>query len=547
MKLNTFYDNFNVLAEAPNGIKKLRELILQLAVQGKLVSQNPNDKPASVLLEKIKKEKEKLIEEGKIKKPKPLPAIDFDEVPFKVPEGWESAYLGNISMKITDGEHLTPERASHGYYLLSARNVRNEGISLEKVDYVPKEEFLRLRKRCDPNKNDLLISCSGSVGRVSIVDEDNKYVMVRSAALIKPFHSYMLNIFIAYALRSPFLQNQIKEMSRQVAQANLFLGKINQLKIIVPPLAEQKRIVTKVDQLMALCGELEDQQNKKQETCIQLNSSSIDKLLKSETSEELLDNWQCIYDNFNLLYDHPENVSKLREAILQLAVKGKLVRQDPNDEPASVLLQRITSEKYQFVKEGKIKKQKPFPEITDEEKPFEMPHFWEPVRLQQIIQISSGNGLTAANMNSEGVVPVFGGNGITGYHDKGNVFKPTLVIGRVGYYCGSIHLSPESAWVTDNAFVTTFSENNIYIIFLYWLLKGTNLKENENATAQPVISGRKLYPIIVGLPPKAEQHRIVAKVDKLMAMCDELEAKLKESHSDSEKLVAATVTHLLAS
>lgn len=242
----------------------------------------------------------------------------------------------------------------------------------------------------------------------------------------------------------------------------------------------------------------------------------------------------------------PHGIKKLRELILELAVRGKLVPQDPNDEPASVLLEKIGKEKARLIKEGKIKKQKRLPEISEDAKRFDLPQGWEWVRLQQIIRISSGDGLTAANMNNEGRIPVFGGNGITGYHDQANVTKPTLVIGRVGFYCGSVHITPAAAWITDNAFDTTFSEENIYINFLYWLLKGTNLKENENATAQPVISGRKVYPIVVGLPPTAEQHRIIAKVDELMALCDILKERLNDAKTTRIQLADAIVEQAVA-
>jgi type I restriction enzyme S subunit len=238
-------------------------------------------------------------------------------------------------------------------------------------------------------------------------------------------------------------------------------------------------------------------------------------------------------------------IKKLRELILELAVRGKLVPQDPNDEPASELLKKIEAEKVRLVKEGKLKKQKSLPPISDDEKPFELPESWILCRLGQIIQISSGTGLTAANMNKNGQIPVYGGNGVTGFHDQGNVFKKTLVIGRVGYYCGSVHLTPAVAWVTDNAFVTTFSEEYIFIDYLVWLLKGTNLKEDENATAQPVISGRKLYPISIALPPSQEQKRIVAKVDELMALCDLLEAQTEASidaHKTLVEVLLATLT-----
>ena len=173
-------------------------------------------------------------------------------------------------------------------------------------------------------------------------------------------------------------------------------------------------------------------------------------------------------------------IKKLRELILELAVRGKLVPQDPNDEPASVLLERIAAEKARLVKEKKIKKPKALPEIGEEEKPFELPEGWVWCRLNDIMNISSGDGLTSKQMAVDGGIPVFGGNGITGYHDQYNVSQPTLVIGRVGFYCGSVHITPENAWVTDNAFITTFSHLNIDIKFLFLLLKATDLGNSDN-------------------------------------------------------------------
>jgi len=238
-------------------------------------------------------------------------------------------------------------------------------------------------------------------------------------------------------------------------------------------------------------------------------------------------------------------IKKLRELILELAVRGLLVPQDPSDEPASVLLEKIAAEKEQLIKDGKIKKQKPLSVITEEEKPFTLPKGWEFVRLGSIISISSGAGLTAAKMNREGSIPVYGGNGVTGHHDAGNVKKETLVIGRVGFYCGSVHVTPKLAWVTDNAFITKFSEDNISLMYLSWLLKATNLNENDSATAQPVISGRKVYPIVIALPPTKEQPRIVAKVNELMALCDQLEQQTETSLTAHQTLVETLLNTLL--
>ena len=212
---------------------------------------------------------------------------------------------------------------------------------------------------------------------------------------------------------------------------------------------------------------------------------------------------------------------QLKNSILLMAVQGKLVPQDPNDEPASILLERIHAEKERLIKEKKIKKSKPLPAITYDEKPFDIPDSWEWVRLGEIIRISSGDGLSSRNM-VKGDIPVFGGNGITGYHNKANVYKETIVIGRVGYYCGSVHVTPSQAWITDNAFITQYTEKYIDRDYLVLMLRFMNLGRSNNATAQPVVSGKKIYPRLFPLPPLAEQRRIVAKLEELLPLCQQL-------------------------
>jgi type I restriction enzyme, S subunit len=249
--------HFGELYSVKENVVELRKTILQLAVMGKLVRQDLNDEPASELLRSIELEKQRLVKEGKIKKSKLVPEFTPEEIPYELPKGWQWSNIQNISLKVTDGEHITPQRSSSGYYLLSARNVTNNGIKLDDVDYVPKEEYERIRKRCNPEVGDILVSCSGSVGRIAIVDADD-YVMVRSVALIKHEHNFLMSSFLEKALKSPIVQSQIVDKSRTTAQSNLFLGKINEILIPLPPLAEQRRIVEKIDRLMGMCDRLEE-------------------------------------------------------------------------------------------------------------------------------------------------------------------------------------------------------------------------------------------------------------------------------------------------
>ncbi|MEZ8822872.1 restriction endonuclease subunit S [Vibrio amylolyticus] len=249
-------EHFDTLFTTEASIDQLKQTILQLAVMGKLVPQDPTDEPATNLLERIAEEKAQLIKEKKIKKQKALPPIADDEKPFELPNGWEWSKLQDLCFKITDGEHSTPKRTETGHYLLSARNVTNDGIILGDVDYVPDFEFARIRNRCDPNIGDILISCSGSVGRVALVDRDNSYSMVRSAAMIRPCNTNLIKEYLALMLRSTYLQFQMKNRSKQSAQANLFLGAISNLVGIIPPLSEQERIVSKVSELLVVCDQL---------------------------------------------------------------------------------------------------------------------------------------------------------------------------------------------------------------------------------------------------------------------------------------------------
>ena len=213
---------------------------------------------------------------------------------------------------------------------------------------------------------------------------------------------------------------------------------------------------------------------------------------------------------------------ELKNSILQLAIAGKLVKQRAEEGTAEELFAQIQAEKQRLVAEGKLKKQKPLPEITEEEKPFDIPESWKWVRLGNLISIESGINLTKSQMK-QGSIPVYGGNGITGYHNKALVYDNTIVIGRVGYYCGSVHITEKEAWVTDNAFIVDYPTKFIFQKFFVYMLRHMNLGKNNNATAQPVVSGKKIYPLLFPLPPLAEQKRIVAKIEQLLPYIDRYE------------------------
>ncbi len=242
-------------------------------------------------------------------------------------------------------------------------------------------------------------------------------------------------------------------------------------------------------------------------------------------------------------------LAKLKQAILQEAIQGKLTADwraaHPDVEPASQLLHRIQAEKARLIAAKKLRPEKPLPKISPAEIPFEIPKGWEWCCLGNILNFSSGDGLTAAQM-AGGNIPVFGGNGINGYHDKANINTETIVVGRVGANCGAVHKTPARAWVTDNAFITTFSESCLTMDFLVLLLRFLDLNHLSYDGSQPVISGKRVYPLPTPLPPLAEQAAIVERVEALMTTCSLLEAEIEHARTHAAHLLQAVLKEAFA-
>ncbi|MEY4507227.1 MAG: hypothetical protein RL297_1805 [Pseudomonadota bacterium] len=522
--------HFDLIAQAPGGVARLRELILKLAVQGKLVPQDPNDEPASELLKKIRAEKDRLIAEGKIKRDKPLAVIADEEKPFELPESWSWVRLADIVNVLNGRAYGKQELLEEGTPVLRVGNLFTSN------NWYYSSLNLEPEKYCEAG--DLLYAWSASFG--PFIWAGPKVIYHYHIWKLEPHSKSHFDVGYFHT----YLQEktaEIKAAGHGVSMVHMTKEKMEKIVVPYPPLAEQSRIVTRVEELMQLCDALEASGQLEAQQHAQLVNTLLGTLTQSETPEALADNWQRIATHFDMLLDRPSSLDALEQTILQLAVRGLLVPQDPTDEPASVLLQKICTEKDHLIAQGKIKRDKPLPSITDEEKPFELPQGWEWVRLNDLIRIGSGDGLTAAQMAPNGTIPVYGGNGVNGHHDHANVEEPTVVIGRVGYYCGSVHITPGRAWVTDNAFITRYPKSYLEMEWLYWLLVGTNLKENDSATAQPVISGRKLYPIVVALPPLAEQLRIVTRVNELRSLCAGLRQRLAALQSGQKQLSQALI------
>ena len=422
-----------------------------------------------------------------------------DEIPFEIPDSWEWVRLGSI---VYNRGQMKPTSDFCYVDIGSIDNKRQRLGDTENI-ITPDKAPSRAKKIIDVG--DIIYSTVRPyLHNMCIIDRQFSLQPIASTGFATmTCYSGLLNKYLFYYLLAPDFDNYANdtENSKGVAYPAINDDRLYKALIPLPPLSEQHRIVAKIEELLPYI----ERYGKAEEHITALNTT------------------------------FPE---ALKKSILQEAVQGKLVPQDPDDEPASVLLERIRVEKQKLIKAGKIKKSKhesvivtrdkiPY-EIIDgkkrciaDEVPFEIPEGWEWCRLGSIIQIESGKGLTSKQM-IEGSIPVYGGNGITGYHNASLVHKETVVIGRVGYYCGSVHITEKEAWVTDNAFITTYPENSIYREYLVYTLRYMNLGQNNNATAQPVVSGKKIYPMLFPLPPLAEQHRIVAKIEEIMPMIERL-------------------------
>ena len=493
--------------------KQLKNSILQWAIQGKLVPQDPNDEPASVLLDKIRQEKERLIKEKKIKRDKnasiiyrgednsyyekilatgEVKCID-EEIPFEIPQGWEWERWGNISQSIQYG-YNAPALEHGAIKMVRISDIQENCVLWDNVPYCQIEEndidtyLLKV--------NDILFArTGGTVGKSFLVEEVPERA-IYAGYLIRTRYSSLLNPrYMKLFMESQLYWEQLKNGTIATAQPNCNGKTLAKMLLPIPPTKEQDRIVGKLTQLSSF-----------------------------------LNNYTLCQERLNLLNE--EIKEQLKKSILQEAIQGKLVPQIASEGTAQELLEQIKEEKLKLFKEGKLKKtalndsviyrgddNKYYEQIgkncvdITEELPFDLPNNWTWCRLGNLVSITSGDNLTSKQMHN-GKIPVYGGNGITGYHSKANIFEETIVIGRVGYYCGSIHLTPCQAWVTDNAFITQYSKL-LNRDFLIYLLTALNLGKCCNATAQPVVSGKKIYPLLIALPPLKEQQRIVAQIEKL--------------------------------
>ena len=521
--------------------KQLKNSILQWAIQGKLVPQDPNDEPASVLLERIREEKARLVKEKKIKKDKnesiiyrgednshyekfadgTVKCID-DEIPYEIPQSWCWCRFSAIYRLLTDGTHNTPKYTESGVPFISVKDMSSGKLSFSNTKFISEEEHKILSARCCPEYGDLLISKVGTTGIPLIIDTDKEFSIFVSLALIKFFPNHIDSKFLIHLINSPLVQEQVKRDTRGVGNKNWVLTAISNTLLAIPPLVEQKRIVSKIEEIMPIA----DKYEKSQEALDRLNTDVFDKLKKS---------------------------------VLQEAIQGKLVPQDSNDEPTSVLLERIKAEKTKLFKEGKLKKKdlvdsvifkgddnKYFEKIGNiqmnitDEIPFEIPDSWSWVRLNDICSYIQRGKSPKYSLVKKYPVVAQKCNQWSGFSiEKAQFIDPDTLsfyakerllqdgdlmwnstglgtLGRMAVYHSA--LNPYELAVADSH-VTVIRPLKDYVLsqYLYYYFASDTVQsviedKSDGSTKQKELSTTTIKSYLVPMPPYREQQRIVEKI-----------------------------------
>ncbi|HHA1766747.1 TPA: restriction endonuclease subunit S [Enterobacter ludwigii] len=534
------------------GIKKLRELILELAVRGKLLPQDPNDEPASELLKRIAAEKAELVKQGKIKKQKPLPEISEDEKPFELPKGWEWVRLGELFNSIASGG--TPSKSNPDFWngdipWASVKDLGKEKYIAKTQDYISHQGLDAGSKLAD--EGDILICTRMGLGKIGIAscpvafNQDLKSVKLTSGVSL----DFFFNTYSTVKIKGT---GTTVEGIKQEQLLNYVIG--------LPSGNEQHQIVEKVDELMSLCEHLEQESLTSLDAHQQLVETLLATLTDSQNAEELAENWARISQHFDTLFTTEASIDALKQTILQLAVMGKLVPQDPNDEPASELLKRIEQEKAQLVKEGKIKKQKPLPPVNDEEKPFELPQEWEWVCWGELLAYDDGafkrgpfgSSLTKSMFISEGYkvyeqyCPINDDCSFERYYISDEKFEELrgfavkagdFLVSCTGATLGRITQVPQKfkEGVINQALLRVrinkgFIDADFFKLLFRSPFFQKNIFENSKGSAIPNLKGvNDLKAMPIPFLSIHEQYRIVAKVNELMAICEQLKVDLKSS------------------
>ena len=491
----------------------LKNSILQLAVQGKLVEQRPEEGTAKELLAQIKAEKEQLIKDKKIKKEKPLPEITDEEIPFEIPESWEWVRLGEIE-EINLGFTYRPEYTAEGVHFLSVKDISGGKIDFDNTQFVSEKTYEEASYGSKPRKGDILFGRVGTLGKPQIITSDERFCIFVSLGFLRDHTDILIKEYICSWMDSQLFWRQVHDKVKGATVKNLNTTWLKDFIVPIPPLEEQKRIVAKIEEILPY----------------------IEKYDKAYTKLE----------TFNKKF--PEDMKK---SILQMAMQGKLVEQRSEEGTADELYEQIIAEKEGLIKDGKIKKEKPLAEISEDEVPFDIPDSWKWVRIGDLAwYLDAGKSPNCEKKPVEndewGVITTTSIQ--EGYFDdKQNKILPNdyvvsdtmkvcvddiLItragpINRTGVVC-RVHKVNYNLILSDKTVRINLTNNFICRDYIVATINSPLIRRGvielmSGMDKQQVnISQDKIKRIIIPLPPLAEQKRIVAKLEEMLPYCDQL-------------------------
>lgn len=572
-------EHLPLLASAPDGIQKLRGLILELAVRGKLAPQDPNDEPASELLKRIA-EKRPQHDVGTTRKINGATSLETGDSPiFVLAQGWDTAPLGEVVDIIrgitfpSSEKSKTPEDGR--VRCLRTANVQNS-IEWADILYIRSEFVSRDDQMLRPN--DIVMSMANSrelVGKVALVDGQIHEPATFGGFLGVLRPHLILPRFVMAFLRAPTVRSSLIDSASQTTNiANISLAKLRPLGFPIPPLAEQHRIVAKVDELMALCDRLETEQTDAEAVHAKLVETLLGTLPQSTDAADLAANWQRLAEHFDTLFTTESSLDALKQTILQLAVMGKLVPQDPSDEPADVSLTNAFNLRKGLVKSGAIPKKALAKSPLLNERPITVPKNWAFASFDHLaapVPNALKAGPFGSALKKDCYVPsgykIYGQEQVIkqdafygDYYISEEKFeqlrsceaKPgDLLISLVGTI-GKVLVLPHEAEpgiINPRLIKMSLDMKLVFAEYVKIMLAAPWVREflfsECHGSTMDVLNLTILRSLPIPLPPLAEQHRIVAKVDELMALCDLLKADLAESHTRQGRLSTTLIESAL--
>jgi type I restriction enzyme S subunit len=549
MKLLERY--FDTAFDAPDGIKKLRELILTLAMQGKLVPQNPIDRSASELLKEIETEKKRLVKQGKIKEFYPILALRSENAPYNLPDGWEWVKLGLIALIERGGSprpinaFLTHEQ--DGLNWIKIGDTQKGGKFITATSEKIRPEGLSKTRMVYPG--DFLLTNSMSFGRPYITQIEG---CIHDGWLrISPPESVNKD-YLYHLLSSSFVRSLFETAAAGAVVQNLNADKVRELPIPLPPLNEQARIVARIDELMARCDALEKLKAERDAKRLAVHTAAVRQLLDVADTDGHIRARDFLGQHFDELYTVKENVTELRKTILQLAVMGKLVPQDPNDSPARELLKEIETKKRRLVKDGKIKEPKPLLMIAAEEIPFELPAEWAWIRFFAVNDVKS-ELVSASDFPDENQIApdsIEKGTGRLLFNrsvsESGAIgpnnrfYKGQILYSKIRPSLNKVTIAPYDGLCSADMYPINTYVNSAYmhqVMLSEVFLEQVRLAENR--VKMPKLNLESLSQFVIPLAPLAEQQRIVKKIDQLMSMCDTLEHQIDTARETQSAMLNA--------